>query len=245
MSRAALLIHGMTGAPAQLQPQQQALESAGWTVGNPLLLGHGTDIRTMESLRWEEWYQDVVRVARDLQQRTATTAIDLVGLSFGGLLGLKLAIDHPTWIRRMVCMAAPLCFSRGVRCLLPLARWTPLRFRRYWKKDYARAVADPIGRARYRAMGYDRFPTRAVLEMARLQRTIWPQLSRITTPLLIVHARHDATVPRESSRMLFDAVQGPKRFVVLEQSLHVVTLDREQAALNAHIVRFLSEALPA
>ncbi len=93
--KACLLVHGITASPGQLAPQAEALRAAGCDVEAPLLSGHGTDIRDMLPLRWEDWYADVLRAATRLQQRTGVPQCDYVGMSFGALLGLQLALDRP------------------------------------------------------------------------------------------------------------------------------------------------------
>ncbi|MBW2258692.1 MAG: esterase, partial [Deltaproteobacteria bacterium] len=50
-----LLIHGFTGAPAEMRPIAEPLHAAGCTVSGPLLPGHGTRWQDMNRCRWQAW----------------------------------------------------------------------------------------------------------------------------------------------------------------------------------------------
>lgn len=244
MTRACLLVHGITASPGQLAPQAEALRVAGYVVDAPLLSGHGTDIRDMRALRWEDWYADVLRAATGLQQRTGVAQCDYVGLSFGALLGLQLALDRPDLVRRLVCIGTPLTLFRWMRWLLPVLRSPFLRWYHDWPKDFSRAVADPAGREIYRAVSYAHFPLHAVQEIQRLQSTVRRRLHTLRTPLLLIHARQDRTAKPESVALIEHAVHAPVTVQWLERSYHVATLDYEKTIVNQSIHQFLEGTAP-
>ncbi len=237
--KAALVVHGITASPGQMAGVIESLRADGYTVEAPLLSGHGTQIREMLHLRWEDWYADVLRAATRLQQRGATQ-IDYVGLSFGALLGLQLALDRPDIVRRLVCLATPLTLFRWMTWVLPIIRSPLLRWYRYWPKDFSRAVADPAGREIYRQVSYDRFPIPAVWQIQRLQREVRQRLSTLRVPLLLIHARKDSTAPGECVPIIQRTVTSPVTVQWLEKSEHVITLDYEKDRVQNEIRHFLS-----
>jgi carboxylesterase len=235
-----LLLHGITASPGQLASQKEALCDAGYTTAAPLYAGHGTHVDDMQHYRWEDWYADVLRAATALLTKPHARQLDCVGLSFGALLGLKLALDRPDIVRRMVCIATPLVFYRWVDWLHPLLRWTPLRLLRNWPKDFTQAVADPEGRAIYRSVSYDCFPIQSVVEIRRLQHEVRPHLESITQPLLLIHAHQDRSAPPVSSQEIAARVTGPCETLWLDRSRHVCTLDYDRELINERILEFVN-----
>ncbi|MBI2345519.1 MAG: alpha/beta fold hydrolase [Deltaproteobacteria bacterium] len=243
-----LLVHGLTASPTQLDPVRKVLEVVGCPVEAPLLSGHGTKVEDLIGLQWEDWYHDVLVTAEQL--RTVYPLRDrqlfYVGMSFGALLGLKLAIDHPDWLKGLVCIGPPLTMFPWMNIIHPLLTYTPLRWIiRAWPKDYDKAVADPEGREVYRRSSYAQFPLSAVREVRRLQSAVRRDLHKVTTPLLLIHARQDLTAPPEAVSMI---ARGVRSSVVeqmwCERSSHVATLDYERDAIAARIVEFLHHQAP-
>jgi carboxylesterase len=238
-----LLVHGLTASPGQVVPQKEALEDAGYRVVCPTLHGHATRIEDLDAYKWEDWYS---QLSRELDALRTTddgrrTTINYIGMSWGALLGLKLAIDRPNLIRRMVCIGTPLLLYRWMLALLPILTYSPLRWLiKSWPKDFARAVRDPEGREVYRAAGYDCFPMSAVQQVVRLQRTVRPNLSRVKLPMLILHGRHDQTAPPAGAELLKQSAGGPAELIWCERSGHVATLDYDRDLINARIVQFLA-----
>ena len=50
-----LLIHGLTGVPAEMQSIARTLRRSGFTVETPLLPGHGVDEETLIKTGWRDW----------------------------------------------------------------------------------------------------------------------------------------------------------------------------------------------
>ncbi|HZK55502.1 MAG TPA: alpha/beta fold hydrolase [Desulfosporosinus sp.] len=84
-----LLIHGFSGAPAEMRFMGERLAEAGWTVLGILLSGHGTTPEQRAETSWEDWAKDVEVGVKELR-KSCDTVIG-IGLSMGGLLALHLA----------------------------------------------------------------------------------------------------------------------------------------------------------
>lgn len=65
------------------------------------LRGHGRSERPATGY-------DLVSMSEDLATLTGDEPVDLVGHSFGGLIAMRYAIDHPGRVRRLVVIEAPL-----------------------------------------------------------------------------------------------------------------------------------------
>ena len=94
-----LLLHGFTGRGASWGSQLQALRSVSTTIVVDLL-GHGRSDAPSDPAR-----HSVERQAADLAsivERVAGGPADVLGYSFGARVGLRLALDAPAAVRRLV-----------------------------------------------------------------------------------------------------------------------------------------------
>lgn len=87
--RAALLVHGFPGTPAEMRPLAQALHERGWTTRAILLPGFGPELDTIAERRAEDWIA-AVRGALDELRRDHGCVL-LIGHSLGGALSLAAA----------------------------------------------------------------------------------------------------------------------------------------------------------
>ena len=85
--------HGFTGTPTSMRPWAEHLAAAGFTVRLPRLPGHGTTWQERNKTTWPQWYGEIEAAYRELDGRCEQ--VFAVGLSMGGALVTKLAIDHP------------------------------------------------------------------------------------------------------------------------------------------------------
>jgi len=92
-SKAALLIHGFPGTPAEMTPVAMQLHESGWAVCAPLLPGFGQDIDQIGNYAYQHWVEALGKHLNRLQQEHDRTII--VGYSMGGALAMQLAATHP------------------------------------------------------------------------------------------------------------------------------------------------------
>lgn len=233
-----LLIHGFTATPECLESLAAPLRNAGFDVRTPLLAGHGQTEEVLKKTTWPEWYAGVKGELVKLQKETDRQFV--AGLSLGGILTLMLASEFA--LNGIALLATPLVF-RGfaTKVLLPLIGNTPLRrVYPYQRKWAGPAINDPKGRAAFKS--YVKMPIAAIMEIIRLQEVVAPLLSKITTPTLILHARHDTTAPYENMEIIRKAlVSAPVETVTLERSDHVLTMDYEKKEVVERVIKFFKE----
>ena len=240
MTTGALLIHGFTATPACLESLAQPLRQNGFVVRAPLLAGHGQTEELLKKTTWPEWYAGVKDELIQLQKETDHQFV--AGLSLGGLLTLRLAsmrLASEFKLSGMALLATPLVF-RGLaaKVLLPLIGNTPLRrIYPYQRKWAGPAINDPLGREQFKS--YVKMPIAAIMEIVRLQHEVAPRLAGITTPTLILHARHDTTAPYENMEIIRKAlVAAAVETVTLEKSDHVLTMDYDKELVAQKVVEF-------
>jgi proline iminopeptidase len=253
----AVVLHGGPGASHDyLRPQFDAL-----AVGRTLLYydqrgGGLSEVPRDVPLGWREHVADLAVLAG-----TAVPApLTLLGFSWGGLLAILFALEHPESVERLA-LVAPAGTYAGIRlefernfaerqaapgimkARAALSR-SGLRERdpdAFWRKAFELSVA-----------GYFKEPARAssltpFRVAARAQRAVWeslegmdlrPRLREITAKTLILHGRYDP-IPLAASETLVLAL--PKaQLVVFEDSGHALYAEETD-----RFVRELNPFLPS
>jgi pimeloyl-ACP methyl ester carboxylesterase len=109
-----LLLHGGLGSIDMFGPVLPALAKTRQVIAVDLH-GHGRTTLGTRPI-------DLVDIANDLAivlERTGYTQVDVAGYSFGGGAALRLAIQHPTLVRRLVVASAPYAQSGFFPEMLP------------------------------------------------------------------------------------------------------------------------------
>src|SRR5262245_25332917 len=227
-----LLVHGFTGTPAEMRPLGEALAARGFPVLGVRLAGHGTDVAALTRTRAEEWIASVEEGAARL--RATVSRLAVIGMSMGSLLALHHAARRPAEVEALGLCRTPLRLSDWRLRVLPLVPHVARLARRYAlipKENGGPDVADPVARAA--SPSYRAVPLAGVVELLRLQRTVRPELGRIRQPALLLHGRHDHSVPLANLALLRQRLGSHAvETHVLERSWHVITIDydREEVA---------------
>src|SRR5712692_3545910 len=140
---ACLLLHGLTGAPAEVRPVGEALARAGFRAVGPLLPGHGTSPQDLEAVT----RSDMLDAAREaLLSLRGARRVYLCGLSMGALLAVRLAAKGV--VRQGVAPVSALARRPAAR--LPSRRGAR-RAARPWKGRTGTPAARRAARAAPRA----------------------------------------------------------------------------------------------
>lgn len=98
--KGALLIHGLTGAPGEMQFLAKRLNKRGFTVRAPQLAGHCQSLEHLLATRWSDWLDSVRAAYEDLKRKVDETHV--AGICVGGALGVALAAEQPAVKRAAV-----------------------------------------------------------------------------------------------------------------------------------------------
>jgi carboxylesterase len=213
----AVLCHGLTGMPGSLRPWGEALAQQGLTVRVPLLPGHGTRWQDANRVTWQEWYAALEACVDEVRARCDATFV--MGLSMGGTLTIRLAEERSNDLAGIVLVNPSLFTTRRDAKLLPLLqRFVPS----------LPPIASDIKKAGVVEPAYPKLPVKAAYQLAELWKLANADLSRITTPMLVLTSRNDHVVePANSERLMAGASSAEKKQVWLEDSFHVATLDND------------------
>jgi carboxylesterase len=249
--RAVLLLHGLTGAPAEMHPLGRLLNRRGFTVHAPLLAGHGGGSRRILETGWRAWMASAEaaydRLVRDHERVYAG------GICLGAMLAVALAARRPVAAAaaygttfRYDGWTMPRAASN--RLLIKLAAGLPgirnIGFSErepYGLKD--EGIRAFVVRSQRKANGgkLDTFPLGAVRQLYLLADHVDRIAPSVTTPTLILHARQDDTSSPENARRLQSRLGGSARVELLDDSYHMIHLDREMARVATLTAAFFNE----
>ena len=95
---------------------------------------------------------------------------------------------------------------------------------------------------------YARYPTRAILQLNRLIKTMQKSLPDVKMPALLIHSKKDSGVIPENMNWISSKIGTPApsiKKIWLENSGHVVTRDLEKDLVFESIGDFIQEVLDA
>ena len=223
-----LLLHGLTGTPAELRVLGESLAADGYTVHAPLLPGRGTRPEDMHSLCWEDWMAAALSAYDDLAQRHESVVVG--GVSAGGVMTLDLALRRRP--------AALLLYATALAIRDRIAYVTPYiwRFIRSWPAPGSDCVEPET-----RTPCYDPAPLRAVSELIAGVRRVRHRLEEISAPALVAHSLTDRFVPVACSYELSRRLRGPVRTLFLDGTGHGITADAKRHEVANESRAFLAE----
>ena len=237
--RGVLLIHDLGGTPAEFAFVAAGLSRAGFTVCCPLLYGHGGSLALLGATTWRDWYRTAREAHAQIARRCGSVVV--CGLGAGALLALELAIEHPGEAHG-VALLAPMFWPDGwaVPWHAQALRLVPSkRLANQFRLDMTTPFGikdDALRKAAVEAHAQKDRPSEdvlgcpggALLEIRWLAAEVSPRLSGVTQPCLIVHAREDDRSRLATSQFLQTRLGGIVDLIVLEDSYHLVTMDRQR-----------------
>lgn len=248
-----LLIHGLCGSPTEMRFIANGLARAGHTVHVPLLAGHGGTESDLRDSTWQDWVE------------SAATALDVLcnecdevvvgGLSTGAVIALLLAARHPEKVKGLA-LYSPTLWLNGFQIpwyarlfrLVPTKRLANLidfpaphkfgikcpRIRDFLEKAIASSEGPKLPVVT---------PGGAVLERQWLVNAARRALAKVTQPVLILHPREDDYAALDNAGYLQRKLPGLVDLVVLEDSYHIVTVDRQRHVVLDRTVAFVEKAV--
>lgn len=238
-----LVLHGLSGPPNELRFIIGALESQGYYVAAPKL-------ESAYQGSWQCWTGAVQAAYESLAQKVS--AIHVTGQGAGALLALDLLSRGRDDLRTAALYSPTLCPNGwAVPALLRLLALAPMPvLARYMEaakspllglKDdrIRRFVVQELASTTGLGQGLRARQASALVELMRLARDLRPRLGQIDRPMFIVHARDDDQSSLDNAFAIQRRVAGPVETLVLEDSFHLVTLDRQRHLVAERTIEFL------
>ena len=250
--RGVLLIHGLTGTPMEMRLLGKGLNNAGFTVHGMQLAGHCGDTDDLLATGWRDWYASVEQAADALLAKVDQLFVG--GLSMGALLALKLAADRPHQVAGVGVYGATFRYdgwsipwSARLAFLLPLAKRLGFGRTRAFLEQPPYGLRDERLREQVSAAmrsgdstiaGLLGNPWHSLADLYQLSAQVRRQLPQVTAPCLVAHASEDDVASVRNAELVLRNVQAPTELLLLDDSYHMITIDKQRRTLIARSAGF-------
>jgi carboxylesterase len=247
-----LLFHGLGGTPMELRYVAYGVARAGHTVHCPLLAGHGGSVDDVANTSWQDWYASAEAALHRIRQDCDVVFVG--GLSVGAVLALLLAARNPKLVQGTVSYA-PIFWLNG--WVMPwYARLFNLVHHKWFANKLRFEDAEPHGikdprvrdlianalkSADNSVSGIPYTPGGAVLEHRWMVKAFMREAAKVTQPSLVLHPREDDHADIDNSEFLQRHLGGRVELVVLDDSYHIITIDRQRQVVVDRTVSFMSQ----
>ncbi|WP_413624637.1 alpha/beta hydrolase [Luteibacter sp. Lutesp34] len=258
-SRGVLLIHGLTGTPTEMRMLGKGLNKAGFTVHGMQLAGHCGDVEDLLATGWRDWYASVQRAADAMLTKVDTLFVG--GLSMGALLALKLAADRPGQIAGVGVYGATFRYdgwsvpwTANLSFLLPLFKRLGIGRDRAFLEQPPYGLRDERLREQVSAAmrsgdstmaGLLGNPWHSLADLYLLSAQVRRQLRNVTSPCLVAHASNDDIASVRNAELVLREVNAPAELLLLDDSYHMITIDKQRRTLIDRSARFFDTIAPA
>jgi carboxylesterase len=228
---AVLLIHGLTGTPAEMRPIAKRLSQRDFTVMSPQLAG----------LKREH------------------SRVYVCGLSMGALIALKLAGEKGQRVDGLGLLSTTFFYDGWNmprfkrKWVLPLVLYSPLKYFLSWNETPPYGIKCERTRAMVHAVLENRdalaaqkvgiFRTSAITirESMRLIRATRMALPKVHSPTLIIHANEDDMASVKNAHFVAKHIASRKvETFFVDDTYHVLTLDKRRTEVAQRLAEFFS-----
>ncbi|MFN3808844.1 alpha/beta hydrolase [Asticcacaulis sp.] len=249
-----ILVHGLTGMPAEMRYVARKMAQHGLAVETPLLAGHGQDYAALIATDWRDWLDSLIRLYDE--KATAYERVHVAGICVGGLLGFMLAqkraiasctVYSPLfafdgWAMKahyaVIPLAWPLMYLPGLRAHV-VEESHPFGL----KDERLRELA-ATSQAALIPGALEGMPYKSLADSWRLGQAVLRAAPGNRTPLTLVHAREDDIGSLSNAHRLREASGVSARLVVLENSYHMVHVDQERGKVVAATLEAIHAVMP-
>lgn len=232
----AILVHGFSGTPYDLQELGQFLAANGINAQGVLLAGHGGNFEFLEQSNHHDWWASV-KAEIDANEHQYKN-IYLIGYSFGSNIILDICSRYPKIAKGVVCLGSSLFIKKGQisRILLP--------FVGLYKKSYSKIRANKTTKALYESRGsHIKLPIKAIKSFFYfIDNYTFKQLGQFTAPVLLIHSRDDSTSQARSSEWIFENISSEdKELFILNEFDHNPLNSRSRDAIFDKVLTFIKD----
>lgn len=250
--RGVLLIHGLTGTPAEMRFVAKGLNAAGYTVHGMQLAGHCGSEADLLATGWRDWTRSVDEAAAALAERCRHLFV--AGLSMGAVLALELAARRPERVAGLGLYGTTFRYDgwaipriARLSFLLPYGCAVGIGRKRSFMESFPYGIKDERIRNRIAgsmlggdsaAAGLPGNPWPSLAEFYRLAARVRRQLRAVHAPCLALHAAHDDIASARNVEIVRRGVAGRFEKVLLHDSYHMITVDRQRDEVIARSAAF-------
>ncbi len=253
-----LLVHGLTGTPAEMRHFGKRLAKKGFSVMCPQLAGHCGSVLDLKRSKWQDWYASIERAFEALSREHAHVYVS--GLSMGALIALKLAEEKGRRVSGLGLLSTTFFYDGWNmprlkrKLLLPLVLHTPLRHFVSWEETPPYGIKCERTRALVHAVlenrdalaaekvGIFRTPAVTIKESTRLIKAARKALPHVHSPVLIVHSTEDDMASVKNAHFVARRLSSAKvETFFVDDTYHVLTLDKRKDDIACRMADFFHQ----
>jgi carboxylesterase len=251
-----MLIHGLTGAPQEMKSVGRVLHKRGFSLSGPMLAGHGGTEADLLKTDWRDWVDSAKQAYLDFAKEV--DEVYVAGICAGGAIGLELCAEFPQirgaavysmlfeydgWNMPKITLGAPVI--QAVANLPLLRRLSFVQPHPYgFKDERLRGLAENAIQSLIPG-ALDRMPLGCMYQLYRLARHVEKIGPDVKAPVLIAHAQEDDMANPRNAYRLQRALGGFSEVMMLQDSYHMIHVDRENARLGELTAGFFGGAVAA
>lgn len=259
---AVLLIHGLTGTPAEMRPIAKRLAKQGFSVMCPALAGHCRAESDLRKSKWQDWYASMSDAFDALQAEHSRVFV--AGLSIGALLAIKLAAEKGESVAGLGLLSSTFFYDGWNmprlkrKLLLPVVLYSPLRHFLYWREtppygikcERTRAMVHAVLESRdaqaTEKVGIFRTSGVTIHESNRFIKVAKAALPHVKSPALIVHSTEDDTASLKNAHFVAQRISSRKiETFFVDDTYHVLTLDKRRDDIARRMAEFFKHCTAA
>jgi carboxylesterase len=246
-----VLLHGLSGTPVEMGEVARDMAARGYTVSCPQLAGHCGTYEDLKAVRWHDWVASALEAVQHLRKTCDTVIIG--GLSTGAILSLNLAARYPDLIQGVAVLAPTLWLNGWMvpyhAYLFNIVLQKPVANQFDFPDLPPHGIKDEAIRQRVKSAidsgdssiaGLAITPGGAVIEHRWLVNATRRDMKWIKQPVLIVHPRQDDYAHFNNVADIIQRVSGPVETITLDDSYHIVTVDRQRHILMDRLAAFVA-----
>ena len=223
-----LMLHGFTGNTSDVRQLGRYLEKHDIPSYSFNYEGHGEAPEKILKSSPYIWYKQVVDTYDELKKQY--DRVFVVGLSIGGVLGLRLTLDREVEALATVC--SPMSLKTNDELLENFKTYARMFKSRFEQKDEGEIEKE-----------IDLLSDESVFEDIRsFIMSVRDDLDEIYVPMFIAQGEKDVVIDQGSAKIIYDTVDSDdKNIIYYKDSGHVLTLDKDKETFFEDYYEFIKE----
>lgn len=239
---ALLMVHGFSDTPQMFRKLGPAFAQLGYACRGILLPGFGRDVQAYADSNVEEWLAKLEREIVEL--RKTHKRVVIIAHSLGGAITVNHTLDGNQPADAVVLLAPAIEVSNARSPIFPTRFWH--EFSKYALPSsnitYSPFKMDARDPAEQEREGRNRFSPRSVVTNTfRLIDENRNRAAEFSIPTLVFNAPKDAVIdPMAVEQFFSDCGSANKKLIQLENSGHMIPVDRDWKTIVSETDKFLS-----